>query len=146
MINYSITWAMPTMKFRNLGWRPASFLILLATGLLRVFSASVPSFKRGRTITDHSISYLADWRNLISRHNTFSLYRVLHYICVCQCLRRKKEGFEWLNGRVILKGKANAWAPVRNLKIAWPWMSLFLGREEKRIHNTLLGLSFVFPL
>nr|GLL45826.1 hypothetical protein Itr_chr14CG04300 [Ipomoea trifida] len=63
---------MPTMKLRNLGCRPASFLSRAATGLLRVFNASVPSFKSGSTIihsSNQSSPYILDLR-ILSNHET----------------------------------------------------------------------------
>jgi hypothetical protein len=44
------TWAMLMMSCRNLGWRLASALSLLAMGLDIVFSNSVPSFATGSII------------------------------------------------------------------------------------------------
>lgn len=48
------TWAMSTINWRNLGCKPACFLSLLATGLLRVFKAKVPSFRSGSTMPTNS--------------------------------------------------------------------------------------------
>ena len=57
------TWAILTMNSRNLGCKPACFLSLLATGLLRVFNANVPSFRNGSTIPSFPFSSTINLRS-----------------------------------------------------------------------------------
>lgn len=54
------TWAMLTMNWRNLGWKAACCLILLANGLLNVFKANVPNFNNGSTIITLFLEFFRD--------------------------------------------------------------------------------------
>lgn len=54
------TWAMLTMNWRNLGWKAACCLSLLANGLLNVFKANVPNFNNGSTIITLFLEFFRD--------------------------------------------------------------------------------------
>lgn len=71
------TWAILTMYWRNLGWMAACCLSLEATGLLRVFKASVPSFKSGSTIIMGSDLKHKAWTKSCMKYLTLGPYKVI---------------------------------------------------------------------
>lgn len=108
--NNNKTWAMLMMRLRNFGCSPASFFSLAAMGLLRVFNASVPSFNKGRTITDHSFSLSF---SILLLYWSFNLYnskkRSSNIFEFCVCLGKIETcGLTNWEGLNFLKRKADA--------------------------------------
>lgn len=67
------TWAMLIIQLRNFGCNPACCFSLPPMGLLRVFNTSVPSFRKGRTITLLFFAGFFPWR-LIYAHRFCSIF------------------------------------------------------------------------
>lgn len=72
------------MNWRNLGWRAACCLSLLAKGLLNVFKAKVPNFNNGNTIITR---FLVFFRDLILQFSLAFITRAQIDLCLWSSYR-----------------------------------------------------------